>query len=295
MGGVAGPELAGAVSRAGALGMLCEFDVMPASVRMDGALALAAGAPVGMGFFGQAVDEDLENFELAAHRLRLVELFWRTPDPGLVRRAHRAGDIVVGWQIGSVEEARAAEDAGCDLVVAQGIEAGGHVRGTTPLRRLLDEVCGAVAVPVVAAGGISSAQDVADTIACGAAAVRVGTRFVATTECNAHDRYKEALVQATSAQDTAVTTTFCSGWRDAPHRVLTSAIRAADSIDEHVIGWTDWQGTRTPVERYSISPPTQRTEGHIEAMALYAGTGVGAVAAVHPAGVVVAELTSGLT
>jgi NAD(P)H-dependent flavin oxidoreductase YrpB (nitropropane dioxygenase family) len=261
---------------------------------MDSALALAAGEPVGMGFFGQSVDDDLENFELAAHRLRLVELFWRPPDPELVSRARRAGDVLVGWQVGSVGEARAAEDAGCDLVVAQGVEAGGHVRGTTPLGRLLDEACGAVAVPVVAAGGISSAQGVADAIAGGAAAVRVGTRFVATIECNAHDRYKEALVQATSAEDTEITTTFCSGWRDAPHRVLVSAIRAAHSIDEHVIGWTDWQGTRTPVERYSISPPTRATGGHIEAMALYAGTGVGDIAAVQPAGSVVAELTSAL-
>jgi imidazole glycerol phosphate synthase subunit HisF len=81
--------------------------------------------------------------------------------------------------VGSAEEARAAEAAGCDLVVAQGVEAGGHVRGTQPLDELLAEVLGAVSVPVVAAGGIGSAERVAQLVAAGADAVRVGTRQTA--------------------------------------------------------------------------------------------------------------------
>ena len=137
MGGVASPELAGAVAGAGALGMLCEYDVEPAPERIARALELSSGGAVGMGFFGQWIDGDLETFELASDRLRVVEVFWSAPDPGLVERARRAGGALVGWQVGSLEEALAAADAGCDFVVAQGTEAGGHVRGTTLRRELL--------------------------------------------------------------------------------------------------------------------------------------------------------------
>ena len=84
MGGVSGPELAGAVARAGALGMLCEFDLEPAEERMTNAMARAGGGAVGMGFFGHRIQEDLATFEGAAARLRVVEVFWTTPDLSLI-------------------------------------------------------------------------------------------------------------------------------------------------------------------------------------------------------------------
>jgi nitronate monooxygenase len=127
---------------------------------------------------------DLETFALASHRLRVIEVFWSAPDPVLVERARRAGDALVGWQVGSLEEALAAVDAGCDFVVAQGTEPGGHVRGIMPRRELLELVLATVDVPVVTAGGIATALDVSAAI--GAVAVRVGTPFVATEESNGH-------------------------------------------------------------------------------------------------------------
>ena len=69
-------------------------------------------------------------------------------------------DNIVGWQVGSADEAEAAVDAGCRFVVAEGVEAGGHVRGTTPLTELVPLVRAAVDVPVVAAGGIGTRADV---------------------------------------------------------------------------------------------------------------------------------------
>src|SRR5579864_2155675 len=175
MGGVSGPELAGAVARAGALGMLCEFDLEPAEERMTNAMARADGGAVGMGFFGHRIQDDLATFESAAARLRLVEVFWTTPEPALVARARSAGAAFVAWQVGSLDQALAAEDAGCDFVITQGVEAGGHVRGTQPLTELLHAVCERLSVPVVAAGGIASAERVAAALSAGAAAVRVGT------------------------------------------------------------------------------------------------------------------------
>jgi enoyl-[acyl-carrier protein] reductase II len=95
------------------------------------------------------------------------------------------------WQVGSRQEAVAAAQAGCDLVVAQGIRAGGHVRGTVGTFPLLEEVLEAVDVPVLAAGGIGTARAMAAALIAGADGVRVGTRFVATPEAGAHPEYVE--------------------------------------------------------------------------------------------------------
>jgi nitronate monooxygenase len=294
MGGVSVHDLAGAVARAGALGMLCEFDDEGASARMTRALQLADGGAVGMGFFGQWVAGDLETFEMAAERLRLVEVFWSRPDAALVARAHRSGAALVGWQVGSLDEALEAVDAGCSFVVAQGREAGGHVRGTLPRRELLERVLSRVTVPVVTAGGIATAADVRAAIAEGAAAVRVGTRFVATEESQAHPDYVQALLAARSGDETVLTTAFGVGWPDAPHRVLASAVAAAEQLDGEVVAQVSGPGGPSPVRRFSVVTPSVNAVGHIDAMALYAGTGVGAVTAVLPAAEVVADLVSQL-
>src|SRR2546426_755377 len=107
------------------------------------------------------------------------------PDAELVEIAH-AGGALVSWQLGSAAEATAAERAGCDLIVAQGTEAGGHVRGKIGLLALLGEVLPSVKVPVVAAGGIGTGRAMAAALAAGASAVRVGTRFVAAEEAGTH-------------------------------------------------------------------------------------------------------------
>ena len=134
-------------------------------------------------------------FALAARRARLVEFFWGWPDPALVETVHAEGALV-SWQVGSKAEAVAAAAAGVDLIVAQGVGAGGHVRGTIGVLALLDEVLGAVEVPVLAAGGIGTGRALAAVLAAGADGARMGTRFVAAAEADAHPRYVEALIAA---------------------------------------------------------------------------------------------------
>jgi NAD(P)H-dependent flavin oxidoreductase YrpB (nitropropane dioxygenase family) len=294
MGGVATPELAGAVAAAGGLGMLCEYDATPAAQRMTAVRSLAEGGSVGMGFFGQWIAADLPVFEEAAARLDVVEIFWSEPNSGLVTRAKAAGGALVTWQVGTADSAAAAADAGCDFVVVQGVEAGGHVRATTPRDRLLDETLARVDVPVVVAGAVTTATQVAELIGRGAAAVRVGTRFVTTAESGAHPAYIDALIGAQSADETVLTTAFGEGWPDAPHRVLRSAVAAAEVLQGPVVGHEVVDGQRRPITRFSASPPTRATEGDIAAMALYAGAGVGEVRVVQPAADVVADLVSAL-
>jgi nitronate monooxygenase len=262
LGGVGTLELARAVEQAGGLGMMPRLSRVPE----PGSRAL------GMGFLipylpplGEVVED--------VRGLRVAEFFWGAPQAGIAAAAHSAGSLV-SWQVGSAEEARAAEAAGCDLVVAQGIEAGGHVRGTQPLDELLADVLRAVSVPVVAAGGIGSAERVAQLIASGADAVRVGTRFLACPECDTHPAYVQALIAA-SAGDTVLTDHFDGdGQWPAPVRVLRLSLEGAIST-----------GNR------STSPPTASTEAPL-AMACYAGLSVEHVLEVKPASEIVRELTS---
>jgi NAD(P)H-dependent flavin oxidoreductase YrpB (nitropropane dioxygenase family) len=298
MGGVGTPELAGAVAAAGGLGMLPAVAEGPVGPRLERAQALAADGPVGVNFLVPFLTPDgYDDVELAGARARVVEFFWGEPDPRLVGLATSA---IVSWQVGSADEARAARDAGCQLVVAQGVEAGGHVRGSVGVLPLLAEVLDAVGdgLPVIAAGGIATAAGVAAVLAAGAAAVRVGTRFVATRESAAHEAYVDALVAATGA-DTVLTTTFGLGWPDAPHRVLR---RSVEAVERHERGpgaaavatVAAPDGTTVPLPCRTPMPPTVGLDGNVEAMALYAGQGVGAVSARRPAAEVVAELVAGL-
>lgn len=288
MGGIATPALALAVANAGGLGTVSLVGASPEVVTaaLDALVAETSGS-VGMNVLMPFVDVDAVS--AAASRVRVVDFFYGEPDSGLVDRVH-AGGALACWQVGSAREASAAAHAGCDIVVAQGAEAGGHVRGQVSLLPLLDSVLEAVDVPVVAAGGISTGRGMAAALAAGASAVRVGTRFVATHEANAHPAYVDALVAAT-ASDTVLTTAFDLGWPDAPHRVLRSCLDAVHGHPDAVVGQALVGDRRVPLRRFSPSPPDRETTGSIEAMALYAGESVGAVTEVLGAAEVIRELS----
>ena len=290
MGGVATPELAAAVADAGALGMV-NMTMVPAddvAVALD-ALIKATTGTVGMNFLMPFLD--VAAVEAAATRVRVVEFFYAEPDSALVARVHEGGALAA-WQVGSRSEAQRAADAGCDFIAAQGTEAGGHVRGEISLLPLLDAVLDAVEVPVVAAGGIGTARAMAASLAAGAGAVRIGTRFVATHEANAHPAYVEALARAQAAE-TVLTTAFSVMWPDAPHRVLRSCVEAAEALDGDIAGEMSMGAVRMPLPKFAVPCPTREMTGTIGAMALYAGESVGAVTGVQSAAQVVRELAEG--
>lgn len=291
MGWVSGLDLADAVSAAGALGMV-GYPMVPAPVLTEllDAVRRRTSRPVGVNFILPLLDDEA-CVDIAAELMPVVEFFYADPVPRLVTRAKRGGALAA-WQVGSVEEARAAADAGCDFVVVQGREAGGHVRGVRPLLPLLDDVLDAVDVPVVAAGGIGTARSVAAVLAAGAHAARIGTRFVATHESDAHPEYKEALIRA-GAGDTELTTQFSAGWPDAPHRVLTGCAERARNLDSDIAGEAVLGGVPVPIPASSPVCPLRTTTGHLDAMALYAGEAVGTVTRVESALDVVRELADG--
>jgi nitronate monooxygenase len=246
--------------------------------------------PIGSNFLVPLTNPDC--VRVASRTVRVVDFFWGDPDPELVSLAH-AGGALVSWQIGSAREAVAAEHVGCDFIIAQGIEAGGHIRGTLGLLPLLSEVLDCVSIPVLAAGGIGSARALTAVMAAGAAGARCGTRFVAARESGAHPTYAQALVHA-QAEDAVRTERYNVDCPLCPstHGVLASAIQAAMKQGEDVVGTFEVGGGKSlPIIRFQGGPPPVRTmSGCIEAMCLYAGQSVGQVRAIQPAAEIVADL-----
>src|SRR5205814_10671102 len=154
-----------------------------------------------------------------AEKVPIISFFWR--DPGaLVRRAQEAGAIVL-HTVGSAASARRAVECGVDVVVAQGWEAGGHVRGKVATMPLIPAVVDAVGpVPVIAAGGISDGRGLAAALALGASGAWIGTRFLASNEAIIHPRYRQRILQATEDDTVYLEELFDIRWPNAPHRTL---------------------------------------------------------------------------
>jgi nitronate monooxygenase len=298
MGGVARHELAAAVSEAGGLGTI-------AGVRAPIAAELAAA-------------RSLTGGPLAVN---LLMPFLR---PGDAEAAAAADAIVTFWgrprrlaantwvhQCGSVEEAKAAAAAGADAVIAQGVEAGGHVRGSMPMQELLERVRAAVSIPVLAAGGIVDAPGVKAALDAGAAAAVVGTRFLLSDECHAHADYKRRCIEA---DETVLTELFGLGWPDAPHRVIPNAatrrwlggdargprwIRVANRASAPLIRAipAGLQARAVASQRpgqpfLGPQPPTDDGPvGLVDSGPLYAGANVGRIAEIRPAADLVRALT----
>jgi nitronate monooxygenase len=292
IGGLANAELVAAVSNAGALGTKTVYGGTPDdTAQMIASVRKRTRAPFGANFVMNFMNpETVRECVAAAAGARLIEFFYSDPDPKLVDAAHAAGALA-GWQVGSRDEAVAAADAGCDLVIAQGVEAGGHVRGKISLLALLNQVLGAVRVPIVAAGGIGSGRTMAAALAAGADAVRVGTRFVASVEAGAHPVYVDALIRA-EAEDTLYSDTFNANWVGAPHRCLRASVEAALACTDEVVAELvdEETGEKAPIGRLDSTSPRRTMRGNIAAMPHWAGESVGGVKRVQPAAEIVHEL-----
>src|SRR5262245_20152959 len=304
IGGAASPRLVAAVSGAGGLGMhpisLEDPGAIIGSIRETRALT---SAPFGVNLILEWPQE--ERLKTALDEgVRVVSFFWGDPRPH-VETAHAAGALVF-HSVGSIEEARRAVDAGVDVVVAQGWEAGGHVRGTVATLPLIPEVADAIApVPVVAAGGIGDGRGLAAALMLGASAAWMGTRFLASAESVAHREYKKRVLAAGS-EDTVYTTLFDVGWPNAPHRVIRNrTVEAWEVNGRPASGTRPGEGDAIAevagraILRYSDMSPQEGTTGAVDALALYAGQSVGLIHEVLPAGeiveAIVAEATRALS
>jgi NAD(P)H-dependent flavin oxidoreductase YrpB (nitropropane dioxygenase family) len=288
----ASSQLPLAVAAAGGHAMYPGLALPPPALAPTVDALASATAAFGVNFIVPLMDPG--SLELAIEQAPYIDFFLTDPDPRLVERVH-AGGRRCGWQVESAEEARAAEAAGCDVVIAKAWESGGRKRTEGPtLLALLDGVLEAVTVPVVAAGGIATARGVAAALAAGADGVRVGTRFIAATESDAHPKWVQAVLDA-RAEDAVVSSLFNVGLPEpGPHRVLRSSIEAAQALTDEHAGVVRLAGAEIPVPRFGAQPPTRESTGAVEAMPFYAGQSAGAVTAIRPAAEIVRELAAGV-
>jgi nitronate monooxygenase len=298
IGPAATPALAAAVSEAGGIGSLGASWTEPALLRSQiREIQRLTERPFCVNLV--LAFEQEERLEVAtAEGVGLISFSWGA-DAGLVARAHAAGCVVLA-QAGDPGEAAAAVGAGCDVIVAQGIEAGGHVQGEIGVLALVGELSRTMPVPVVATGGIADARGVRAAMAAGAVGAAVGTRFLATPEADVHADWAARLVDA-SAADTVLTWIFDGGWPDAAHRVLrNSTYRRWHEAGRPPRGSRPGEGETVArhdgvdIARYSADEPRSGTSGDLEAMCLYAGQGVGLVTSVEPAADVVSRIATEL-
>jgi nitronate monooxygenase len=299
IGSATDPALAAAVADAGGLGTLAVTWLNPATARE----AVTETASRTDGRFGVNVVVDPEAKDVPTERhveacleagAELFSFSFGEAAP-YVDRIHDAGGLVL-QTVGSAAGARAAVDAGVDVLVAQGWEAGGHVQSEVATMPLVPRVVDAAPdTPVVAAGGIADGRGIAAALALGADGAWLGTRFLAAEEAAVHRLYRRRVLDADETA-TVYGTPFDGGWPDVPHRVLgnetTDAWEAAGRPEtspddtETVAAAPDG----SPIHRYEDSLAVPGTTGEVEELPLYAGQSSGLVDDRAPAGEIVSTL-----
>jgi len=292
------PRLAAAVSNAGGLGMLAFLRRDADDVRrlIDETHELT-DRPFGANFILRGLEVTDARLDACLDSgVSVVSFHWDEPYE-YVDRIH-AADTLVMYTIGSAEDARRAVDAGVDIIVAQGWEAGGHVRGDVATMALLPRVVDAVSpVPVISAGSIADGRGMAAVLMLGADGAWIGTRFAASEESDIDPSYKERIIKA-SETDTLLSKVFNGGW-DATGRALrNSTIENWEGAgrpkegqrpgDGDVIAW---EADGAEVLRYSAIGPYIGVTGDLEGLCNWAGQGVGLVDRIQPAAEIVRDIS----
>jgi nitronate monooxygenase len=285
MGGVAGGRLAAAVSAAGGLGMV-GMGTAGSTSSLHAELPHVAGT-FGIGLVDWVIRNEPGLFDAAlAARPVLISVSFGT-DLSWVSRVHDAG-VATATQVYNSIEARRAQDAGIDLLVARGCEGGGHGEATIGTLPLLDAVLDVVSVPVLAAGGIASARSLAAVLAAGASGAWLGTCLSVSVEALTTDAGRRALVAARET-DTTSTRVFDIvrrlPWAQRfPSRVLRNDFVARWSGHEDALA----DDPDAEAELATAIAADDRRTAPVDA-----GQGVGMVTGVAPAGQIIEWLCTG--
>lgn len=286
MGGVAGGELAAAVSRAGALGMIgIGSSGSAAQLREHLRHTANLQRPFGIGLISWVAEKDPELVPTALEAGPALLSVSFGEDWSWVRRARDAG-CVTATQVADLGAAQRAVDAGVEVLVARGAEGGGHGRPAVATLPLLTALLDRFPVPVLAAGGVASGRALAAVLAAGAAGAWIGTAFAVCPESTLPGPARDRMLAADGA-DTVTTRAFdvalAYPWpADLPERVLRNAF--TDVWDGRVEDLDDAArallGRAIAGDDYRWAP-------------VNAGQGVGEVTVSEPAAAVVGRLVEG--
>jgi enoyl-[acyl-carrier protein] reductase II len=191
-----GQKLAVAVSKAGALGLIGSGSMKPELLREHIRKAKSqTKRPLGVNV--PLVRDDAEELIRATIEEGVRIVFTSSGHPGKFIQQLKMAECTVVHVVASVKHAKKAYENGCDAVVAEGFEAGGH-NGIDEITTLclVPQVADAVPIPVIAAGGIADGRQMCAALTLGAEGVQIGTRFAATSESSSHERYKQAIIDA---------------------------------------------------------------------------------------------------
>jgi enoyl-[acyl-carrier protein] reductase II len=193
---VSGWKLASAVSNEGGLGLIGSGSMKPDLLREHIQKCKAAtDKPFGVNI--PLLRRDAEELVNVVIEEGVKFVFSSAGHPGKFIKILKEREIKVVHVIPSVKHALKAEEVGCDAVVGEGVEAGGHngINETTTIS-LIPQLVDAVKIPVIAAGGIADGRGILAALSLGAEGVQIGTRFAATVESSAHHNYKKKVVEA---------------------------------------------------------------------------------------------------
>ena len=293
-----GAELAAAVSNAGGLGHIALWGgTQDTAAESVAALRKQTARPFVVNY---VLTFEPRSLPAALHAgAPIVQFSWGIPSREAVAAIRQAG-ARFGVQVSTAIAARAAIEAGATYLVAQGLEAGGHVQSSTPLVELLGLVLKEAGnTPVLVAGGITTGRALRNILFAGASGTIMGTRLIATAESSGHDEYKKALVNAHAA-DAAMSVCYSDGWPGATHRTLRNGTlnrweAAGCPPPGKRPGEGDVVATRangTKLLRYGIATPSRGLEGTVTDLAMYAGQGVGDIHDIPPAKELLARIWS---
>jgi NAD(P)H-dependent flavin oxidoreductase YrpB (nitropropane dioxygenase family) len=289
MGGATSAPLVAAVSNSGALGTLGTSGINAAQIKSEAeAIRKATAEPFGINHLLFEIDEERYAATLAA-RPAVAAFGWARADQDLrsyFKRAHDAGCKVM-HMAGEVPEAARAAEAGADVIVAQGTEAGGHVAWMAAMALVPMMVKAVAPLPVLAAGGIADGKGLAAALALGADGVLVGTRFMASDEAPLHPNFKQAILRS-DGHDTMLTEIpdIASGrvWPGAMSRALRN---------KFIERWAgrEWALRRDQREAWQAVLEARRA-GDADDAPLLIGQDAGLIDAVKPAAEIVAAMVA---
>jgi len=282
MGQVAFAEVCAAVSEAGGFGTLGMVGAPPDRIRDEmREVRKRTDKPFGVDLLAALPDQMVAAIDVIIDEGAAAFIAGLGVPTALVERCHKAG-VKVMSMCGKVQHAVRAEEAGCDVVVAQGTEAGGHT-GQVAGMALIPQTVDAVEIPVLAAGSIVDGRGLAAALAFGAQGIWVGTRFIASEEANAARAYKQRIVEA---NETETKVTRCYSGK--PMRVIANAY-----VD-------DWERRPDEIQKFpmqlvasyqaGVSDYTAGANIDVTRTMMPAGQGIGAIHDILPVREIIARM-----